>query len=202
MHRIFNATSTWPTFESSLERFKIQLENNHYPPVFYEPIILETLEKIIRNGETQTVARPDRGDKRSTRPLLLLQYRGKISDQLSKRVRKCSGINVVFTTTKLRTCFPSLKSPVSKELSSRVVYQIECLNCQARFVGQTARHFKRRLSELLMPSAPVARHLHDCCGMQADETSILDRSCDIVKLETLEAVYIEKLKPSLNTKEE
>ena len=149
-----------------------------------------------------TVARPDPGEKRSTRPLLLLQYRGKISYQLSKHVRKCSGINVVFTTTKLRTCLPSLKSPVSKELSSRVVYQIECSGCQARYVGQMARHFKTRLSEHLMLSAPVARHLHDCCGMQAYETSILDRSSDIVKLETLEALYIEKLKTSLNTKEE
>ena len=97
----------------------------------------------------------------------------------------------------------SLKSPVPEELSSRVVYQIECSGCQARYVGQTARHIKKtQLSEHLMPSAPVARHLQDCCGMQAYETSIPDRSSDIVKLETLEALYIEKFEPSLNIKEE
>ena len=39
VHRIFRACSTWKHFHNSMQRAKVMLERNQYPPNFYEPII-------------------------------------------------------------------------------------------------------------------------------------------------------------------
>ena len=46
----------------------------------------------------------------------------------------------VITLLKMRTCLPSLKSQIEKNLKSRVVYRIVCPGCNACYVGQTSRH--------------------------------------------------------------
>ena len=47
IHRVYNACSNWANFHLSLEKAKTILENNQYPKSFYEPIIHDTLEKIV-----------------------------------------------------------------------------------------------------------------------------------------------------------
>ena len=48
VHRIYRACSDWNAFHESLERAKKILQKNQYPEAFYEPIISETLTKIIQ----------------------------------------------------------------------------------------------------------------------------------------------------------
>ena len=53
VHRIYRACSDWNAFHESLERAKKILQKNQYPEVFYEPIISETLTKIIQKDSNE-----------------------------------------------------------------------------------------------------------------------------------------------------
>ena len=52
VHRIYRACSSWEAFHESLEKAKQILNNNQYPPTFYDPIIHETLTKIVQKDIT------------------------------------------------------------------------------------------------------------------------------------------------------
>ena len=108
------------------------------------------------------------------------------------------------TLRKLKTTMPSLKPAVEKHLRSSVVYKIVCASCQAAYVGQTSRHLLTRLKEHQNPSSAVSKHMKWCrAKCTLEDTSILaSTSRGVVHLLTLEALYIEELKPTLNTKEE
>ena len=47
VHRIYRACSSWFLFHESLVKAKNILEQNQYPPTFYEPIVNATLDKIV-----------------------------------------------------------------------------------------------------------------------------------------------------------
>ena len=51
VHRIYRSCSTWGHFHNSLEKAKMVLEQNQYPPEFYGPIIHETLTAIMSTKE-------------------------------------------------------------------------------------------------------------------------------------------------------
>ena len=53
VHRIFRSCSTWKNFHESLEKAKVILINNQYPPMFFEPIIHRTLTKILTPVEKE-----------------------------------------------------------------------------------------------------------------------------------------------------
>ena len=150
----------------------------------------------------KTLKKPTEKNVKDERPLFITQYRGKISDELSRRLRKIIPLSVVFTTRKLKTCLPSLKAPISKDLRSRVVYQIDCTGCGSCYVGQTIRHLRTRLTEHLRETAPVGSHLKQCAGTDNWKYKVLDGSRSLTKLLTLEALYIEREKPGLNTRDE
>ena len=56
VHRIYRACSDWTLFHQSLDKAKTILQENQYPECFYEPIINDTLTKIIKqNSESSNV---------------------------------------------------------------------------------------------------------------------------------------------------
>ena len=199
VHRIHHTTSTWEAFNDGIEKLKKLLESNQYPPTFYQPIIRDTITKIVApSPQTTNTAE----ETRQGRNVFITQYRGRISDESSKKIRKVVKVSVIFTTRKLKTCLPSLKAPVPMELKSCVVYQITCTGCNSCYVGQTARHLRTRLSEHRRPTAPVGGHLAECAGLDNFQLKILGGSCGLVKLLTLEALFISRLKPDLNSRDE
>ena len=136
---------------------------------------------------------------------MFLQYRGKVSEEYARSLHRCGApCNIIFTLRKLKTVLPSLKPAVEKALKSGVIYQIQCAVCQAAYVGQTSRHLMTRLKEHRRPSAPVNKHLQSCgASCDLDATTILATTArgKAYRL-TLEALFIEEIKPALNTKEE
>ena len=108
---------------------------------------------------------------------------------------------MVFTTRKLESCLPSLKSAFSNDLKSKVVYKLSFSGCTSTFVGQIVRHLTTRIEEDKKADSPVGLHLQQCNleGNSADHTwNILDSSNNQTKLLTLEAIHIRKQKPGLN----
>ena len=102
------------------------------------------------------------------------------------------------------TLLPSLKTPVEKSLKSGVVYKFKCAACPAAYVGQTARHLLTRFKEHRKEPSPVAKHNKECGSTCAwEDITILDHTAnDYSNLLTREALWIEEIKPSLNTQED
>ena len=211
VHRIYRACSTWHAITESIQRAKIILERNQYPPEFYDNIISTTIEKIITSSET-TPASPTPAPAQdlpaeNRQPYLLsVQYRGRDTDNLVRRLSKLpTPIRTVLTLRKMKTVLPSLKPFVPTLLRSRVVYKITCPGCESSYVGQTVRHLKTRLAEHKNINAPVGAHFHSCINTEpiADDVSILlstTRSDQF--LLTLKALCIKEHRPNLNTCDE
>ena len=212
VHRIHRACSNWDLFHKSMEKAKAILERNQYSPSFYNPIIKETLENIFRKSSKAAEDTLTSSNESSTTPLeevpkrgIFIQYRGKCTEDYARSLHKCKApCNVIMTLRKLKTVLPSLKPQVEKPLRSGVIYKIQCAVCEAAYVGQTGRHLKTRLMEHLNPTAPVGKHLKECgTSVSIEEVEILASTSreDWYRL-TLEALFIEELKPTMNTKDE
>ena len=99
-----------------------------------------------------------------------------------------------------------LKVKVPNEIASRIVYKITCPRCKACYVGQTDRHNRTRFGEhKTRTKEPVRKHFDTCVKRKAafSDVEILHRtSKSVAFLETLEALYIREIKPTLNTRDE
>ena len=140
VHRVFRSTSTWEYFDQALENnLKLWIENQ-YPKNWSDRVVFETLIMIIEGKKSLEVkASEPRNDKwlKDSPPLLTMQYRGNPSQLLAAKVRLISGAQIIFTTRKLKTCLPSLKTSFARELRSKVVYKLLCSGCNSTYVGQT-----------------------------------------------------------------
>ena len=77
VHRIHRACSSWSNFHDSLEKAKHILERNQYPPTFYNPIIRQTLEKILTKPPVASVESSSQSSTEPAKFRLNIQYRGK-----------------------------------------------------------------------------------------------------------------------------
>ena len=191
IHRIFRATTSWEEFHKSLEKAKEIWYKNRYPTTFCEKIVFETVNSLVEPEKRER--EEDEGYK------FVTQYRGRISDQLKSRLRSAGNIKTIFTTRKLKTLLPPLKDAIPKDYCSGVVYEIKCTGCSSSYVGQTTRHLTTRYSEHLRVNSPLSEHLKECAvDAELTDARILDKCNVPFKLPTLEALYIAKMRPSLN----
>ena len=112
---------------------------------------------------------------------------------------------MVFTTRKLESCLPSLKSAFSNDLKSRVVYKLSCRGCISTYVGQTVRQVTTRIEKHKKEDSPVGLQLQQCQldGNSADLSwETIDRTNNQKKLLILEAIHFRRKKPGLNTRDE
>ena len=102
------------------------------------------------------------------------------------------------------------KDRISLSLRSRIVYKYKCQCCNALYVGETVRHFHKRISEhmgisgstgkpLSKPFSKIRDH-HQSSGhpISPDDFSILSSCSSSFELLLRESLLISKLKPSLN----
>ena len=202
VHRVFRSTSTWEYFDQALEKNRKLWIENQYPKNWSDRVVFETLNKIIEGKKNLEVkASEPRNDKwlKDSPPLLTMQYRGNPSQLLAAKVRQISGAQIIFTTRKLKTCLPSLKTSFARELRSKVVYKLTCSGCNFTYVGQIVRHLATRVDEHRKGDSPVGQHLLECnkeIGGTAElKSEIIDQTANTHKLLTLEALHIWRERP-------
>ena len=212
VHRIYKACSTWDHFHASMERAKYVLERNQYPPQFYDPVIKQALDKIVRNDQPNQEGveeTEDKADEENQIPkkMIFLQYRGNVSEDFCRALKRCNAPTTpILTLRKLKSVMPSLKPTVEKKIRSDIVYKINCPRCLAFYVGFTHQYLTCRFQDHRKPSRAVGKHLRNCEALQeakVEDIEILaqsNRGTDY--LMTLEALWQEELRPSINTKEE
>ena len=132
VHRVHRACSSWENFHDSMEKVKMTLQRNQYPPNFYDPIISNTIDKLLPPKENQKDQIKDVTSQKSNtvKQNAFIEYRGSVTDHFINFLKKLKNIgtplHTVTTLRKMRTCLPSLKCTVKKNLKSRVVYKIVC----------------------------------------------------------------------------
>ena len=210
IYRIHRCCSNWKLFHESLEKAKAVLERNQYPPTFYEPIIRETLTKIVEPPPTAPAQlREDEGSKKAeetSKHMIFLQYRGKCTEAYARALHRVKApCNIVLTLRKLKTVLPSLKPQIEKHIRSCIVYSFQCPRCEARYVGATTRHLYIRIGEHMCPSQIAGKHFKTCRAKRITTADVEILAATTRKGEylwTLEALFIRELMPTINTRDE
>ena len=87
-------------------------------------------------------------------------------------------------------------------LLCNAVYQITCNNCNQHYIGSTIRFIHDRVREHLNnDNSSVKKHLSQCQNKGIEIKSIVLEN-NPVNLRLLEAFYIQKYKPTMNSREE
>ena len=139
-------------------------ERNQYPKHWVGNIVKDTINQLQRKKQKRhrysagvDVKQPKNTEKQQ----FVLQYRGNISNEFAKRLSKIHHVQTIFTTRKLRSWLPSLKSSFDKGLKSHMVHELTCNGCKSIYVGQTCRHITKR----------VAKRNSKICGDKKSKTN-------------------------------
>ena len=147
---------------------------------------------------------------------------------LEKKLQKSLSdfkLKVIYKTNKI-AMFCSNKDPIKNLMKSNVVYCFTCPGCAKTYVGKTDRNLVTRLTEHANgkgEDSAISFHLRNKCPSYNDltnfnkilnpdfspkehifntiinNTSIIDRESNWLRLLYLESYHIKLLKPSLNT---
>jgi hypothetical protein len=87
---------------------------------------------------------------------------------------------------------------------SMIVYLLCCNHCGNKYIGSTIRTLHTRVREhlILQKTSSVYQHVRACHTDVSIEVDILAEANCEKQLRSLEAAYIKKLKPDINSKEE
>ena len=135
-----------------------------------------------------------------------MQYRGNPSQLSAAKFRQISEAQIIFTTRKIKTCLPSLKTSFARKLRSKVAYKLTCSGCNSTYVGQTVRHLATRIDEYRKRVSPIGQHLlewnKEVGGSAELKSEIIDQIAKTHKLLTLEALLIWRERPWINARDE
>ena len=174
--RTFRLNNRWVGFHLDLEKLKVILQKNEYPPKLIDKSVYRYLSKFTEN---------------------------KLEKLTKQFCKEGTNIKIVFSTFKLASLF-STKDKVPYGLKSYVVYKFLCAGCNASYVGETYRHISTRTHEHLETdkSSNIYQHLlkNLQCKSICDEScfSILESARTKYTLKLKEGMYIKWLNSSLN----
>ena len=93
------------------------LQRNQYPQDFYDPIISNTIEKLLSFKENQKYQEEDATSQKISvvKQNVFIEYRAIATDRFIKRLKSIGApLQPVITLRKMRTCLPFLKSKSEK----------------------------------------------------------------------------------------
>ena len=91
-------------FHESLEKAKCILELNQYLPTFYEPIVKESLDRIINQPDSRVEQTSTKPQEKADKTSLIIQYRGKCTENYARALHKIGApCTIIMTLRKLKT---------------------------------------------------------------------------------------------------
>ena len=78
---------------------------------------------------------------------IFLHYRGELCFGHKENLPKLTQVTVIYTSRKMKTCLPSLKSSFDQHPKSHVIYEITCSECDFTKLGQFAEQITTRMVE-------------------------------------------------------
>ena len=189
---------------------------NAYTSSFFDNVYKKFM---MKKEESNTVTEEDQDTEKDQdeevgiKLIIKLPYFGKCSTVFAQTISSLikdtfdMKVDAVYSSLKLQSMF-QLKSPTPFEFSSNVVYKFECVSNHSLFyVGQTARHLVERAKEHLSFSdkeSAVGEHIKSCDMCKSAQLSvqnfqILKKCRNKFSTKIFEALFIQKLHPTLNT---
>ena len=212
VYRSYHLCSSFVNFHLENNFLVNFFNNNSYP----KKVVFREIKTFLNKMYNQTIPRIIVQNKMV---YLSFPYFGYISEKLKNSIRLLVGRR--FPHLNLRIAFRNdfsigslfrHKERLESSLSSDVVYEYNCALCNECYIGSTARQYGCRISEhrgvsvrtgapsTKQPSSAIYDHSFET-GHQLLPRSfkILDRCREANQLRTLEALYIYRKIPTLNS---
>ena len=202
LDRAYRICSTEQALKVELAKIKQILYKNEYPP----KIVTNTIQKFLNNKKNPKTKRDTSYDVPKKKVFLVLPYY-KGADNVKKEITDL--VQNSFPQVDFRFAFKShstlarsfsFKDNVDKDMRSKIVYKINCLDCDKFYIGKTKRQLKlRKLEHKLLENSSVHKHmLCENHRIDWDDMNIIDTARDDRRLLLKEMLHINNLKPQLN----
>ena len=89
-----------------------------------------------------------------------LEYIQGLSEQLKRALNKHNIKATFYTQTTLRSLLSKPKDPIPKEDRNNAIYQLNCKDCEAVYVGETKRTLNIRAEEHIKAIKPASKKSH------------------------------------------
>ena len=128
-----------------------------------------------------------------------LPYIGGITEPLCRKFRKAGIAAHTRPHTTLRSILVAPKDKTKDTDKCGVVYEFKCNKCDANYVGETERQFRKRKAEHMRQSSPIGLHLSKTNHQLNDDCfKVIDRDPNWFSRGVREAIHIQSRSPSLN----
>ena len=128
-----------------------------------------------------------------------LPYCRGLSEPIARRIRR-AGVSVYMKPmTNLRRLLVAPKDPLDTLEKSGVVYELQCKDCDARYIGETERPLRARVREHQRHSSPVTAHASSQQHtIDFEHVKVLDQEQQWFRRGVKEALHIEAKGATLN----
>ena len=134
---------------NNLNCVRSTLLKSGYPLECLNEKIFERFKKLIANlHKTNEVCEIYNIDFRESRKVITFTYIPNFQEQLC-RIFKKTKLQIIFTIENSfqKKLFPTLKDRTQKKFKYNVIYEINCIQCNKKYIGQTCRFLHNRLLE-------------------------------------------------------
>lgn len=130
---------------------------------------------------------------------ITLPYIRGLTEALSRKIRS-AGVRVhVRPQNTIRSQLVAPKDKTKTLDQAGVVYQIQCEDCPAHYVGETERQLGKRIKEHQRPSSPVHHHMdYNNHNFKPENVKIMDRDSKWLSRGIRESIHIARTEPPLN----
>ena len=211
IYRAYHLSSSYIYFNAELDFLKNFFIDNCFPPsLFYKHVRL-FLDKLYDNRiKAPTVSKQ--------KLYVKFPYYGYITDKIASDLNSFLTkfypqlqITIACVNNFSIQSFFNHKETLPECLCSSIIYQYNCMSCNAHYIGSSKRQLRCRVAEHIGVSVRTGQPLHSPSFssirehshqndhiITTDQFKILTKT-NSLDLRLLESIYIHKLKPTLNT---
>lgn len=123
----------------SIETAKSLLRDNGYPDEFVNEIVTNRVNKFYNGKSTDQAPKKLR--------YIAAPYVPGLAERINKTLREYDmSLGCKVENNLGQTVFSKTKCPVPKNMKSKVVYRVDCLDCPAKYPGHTKQRINKRMS--------------------------------------------------------
>ncbi len=200
--RAFSLTS--PEYHNEVKNKIIKnLQENGYKKIIINRMILE-----VKNKKPENLKITENSNKKY---FVAIPYLGNSSIRIKRNIEKLdNNINVTFKNNNnnlKNLIFSKVKEKTDKLNMSNLIYKIDCLNCDASYVGETSQLLKNRINQhkrdvyYKKETTALCEHATQkghCFNF--DNVIIKEKESNMEKRKFLEMINIKREKNSINFK--
>lgn len=124
----------------SINTVKQLLQDNGYPERFVNKTLKERIDRFY-NGNNN-----DNRNQQKPR-YIATPYVPGLSERINKVMREHNMALGCKASNNIGNLYSRTKYPVPKEMKSKVIYRLDCLNCHAKYPGNTKQKISKRISK-------------------------------------------------------